>query len=599
MDTVAHVSLTHDLILSTSDKPHPGNPKVTTVLDALRALSKIEARGFTFYDAELNPEFWPYTQMVREIERRGRYLRSLGLERGARVALIIPEYGDFVLSFFGAISAGFIPVPLAPPIGAKERQHVEVVAGILQASGAALLILGNLQKTAVSALRSHAPSLEILPASNMRENRHILYEEFAHDYTLTPSDICFLQYTSGSTSRPKGVIVTHGNLVANAHAIFLEHFEADLNRDVTLAWLPLYHDMGLIGFVCSPLIIGLSAVVYPVLTFMWRPNSWMRLVAKHRATVTFAPNFAFRLVAKRQKEVEGLDLSSLRILGCGAEPIEADALREFAKVFGPGNLNPSAVMPAYGMAEHTLAITFESYRDPLCTLCIDRAAYERGEIRHVAADHPGAMELVSCGRPFAGHQVAIRGEHGLLPSGRVGEIVLRGPSVTPGYFGDEQATAALFWEGWMRTGDLGFVYAGRLYVSGRTKDVVIINGKNYYPQDIEWELDRVPGLRRGAIVVLGVTVEGSERIVVVAETGPTTAEAEAALRRVVTSVVTAATGISPYQIVFVPPHTVPKTSSGKLQRQKTKQRLLDGTLEDEMRQFRQAREIKRAASVGE
>jgi len=552
-------------------------------------MSTEQERGFTFYDRELNPSFLSYARVVREARRRGRYLRSLGVRPGARVALIISENSDFVLTFYGAITAGLVPVPMAPPLGPRQRGYAETVVGILQASGAEMLVTSELLAPFVEPLRQAVPKLRYVTfVQSMRENIDQEFLEWDEPFTTQPDDVCFLQFTSGSTSRPKGVIVTHGNLVANARAVMVEDFVVDPSTDVMVAWLPLYHDMGLIGFVCFPLIVGVSSVLCPTLTFMFRPNSWMQLVHKHRATITFAPNFAYGLVARRQKDVAGLDLSCLRVIGCGAEPILADTLRLFAKTFEPAGLPPEALMPAYGMAENTLANTFEDYRQPLRTLVIDRELYEQHSVVRLLPDGSArrSLEIVSCGKPFAGHEVAIMNKDGeLLEPGHVGEIVLRGPSATRGYYGNEAATHELYTRDWMHTGDLGFVHEGNLYVSGRLKDVIIVQGRNLYPQDVEWELEQIPGLRRGGVVAFGVPREGGERVVIVAETKAAVTDE---LREAVEACVAQVTGAAPADVLFVSPNVVPKTSSGKVQRRKTRAAYLDGSL------FRDARTPKTA-----
>lgn len=547
---------------------------IRTVIDALEAVAREDRRGFTFYDQDLVAHHWPYAELVREARRRGRYLRSLGLARGARVALVIPDNADFVLTFYGAISAGLVPVPMVPPHGPRQRGYAETAITILAASGAELVVTSALFSPMVEPLRAALPHVRGVAFTEAMRDPADDHAAWHEPQAPGPDDPCFLQFTSGSTARPKGVVVTHGNLVANAHAILRERLQIDITTDLALAWLPLYHDMGLIGFVCAPLIIGLGSVLLPTLKFMFRPSLWMQLIHEHRATMTFGPNFAYGLIARRQGKLDELDLSCLRVIGCGAEPIMADTMRQFAEAFAPARLRPEAVMPAYGMAEHTLAVTFEDPSEPLRTLVIDRDAYETsGEVRPLPADSPRrAIELVSCGKPFAGHAVAIMKDGVLLGPGRVGEVVLRGPSATRGYFGDAAATAALFTEGWMRTGDLGFVYDGNLYVSGRVKDLIIVNGKNHYPQDIEWQLEALPELRKGGVVAFGVARDATERVVIVAEVR---GEVTTALREAIEARVAEVTGASPAEIVFVPRNTLPKTSSGKVQRRKTRALYLD------------------------
>jgi fatty-acyl-CoA synthase len=582
------------LILRHSDFQLFDPLRLRTLIDAMERSSLITTRGFRFYDNEFNSEWWSFADVVVEARRRGRYLRSQGLQRGARLGLIVPECRDFVLTFYAAISAGLVPVPMAAPIGFREKAQLETLTGILRVSNTEHLIVGSLPDATLDAIRQCAPAVRVMRADEMVSNRECTFDDQSVGHSPEPDETCFLQFTSGSTSQPKGVVVSHASVIANAEGFALLHMQGDVERDVALTWLPLHHDMGLIAFVCAPLVHGGNCVIYPTLAFMWRPNSWMTLVDKHRATMSTAPNFAYRLVARRQKNVAALDLSCLRVLGCGAEPIEPAVLRQFTETFAPAGLRPEAIMPCYGMAENTLAVTCERIDEPLRTLVIDRAAYELGVARPLGNDPTiQGLEVVSCGRPIHGCQVVIRGTNGeLLEPGRVGEISLRGTSVTSGYYCDPSATAALFSNGWLLTGDLGFVFEGDLYVCGRTKDVIIVNGRNFYPSDVEMQLQSVPGLRSGGTVVIGVPHDGTERFVVVAEItcAPTTA-----LRDAVIAAVTAATGMSPHDIVFVPPSTIPRTSSGKVQRAKTKAMYREGALAAQVRLWRQERAARRQA----
>lgn len=557
---------------------------IRTVIDALEARSRDDHHGFTFYDHDLVEVRWSYAELVREARRRGRYLRSLGVARGARIALLVPDNADFVLTFYAAISAGLVPVPIVPPIGPRQRGYAETVVGILLASGAELVVTSQALAALAGPLRQVVPGLrDIVVVEQMHDNRAEDFAAWDEPFTVEPDDICFLQFTSGSTSRPKGVIVSHRNLVANAGAILVGKLQVDVDADVCLAWLPLYHDMGLIGFVCSPLILGLRSILFPTLKFMYRPSLWMQLIHKHRATFTFGPNFAYGLVAQRQKDVGELDLSCLRVIGCGAEPVMADTMRQFIAAFAPARLRPEAVMPAYGMAEHTLAATFEDHTALLRTLVIDRDDYETGGVaRPLPAGSPRrGLEIVSCGTPLAGHEVAIMKDGELVEPGQVGEIVLRGASATRGYFADAAATSMLYTGGWMHTGDLGFIHDGSLYVSGRLKDVIIVNGKNYHPQDIEWELEALPELRKNGVIAFGVTQDGTERVVIVAETR---SEATAALREAIERRLAEVIGIGVSDIVFVSRNTLPKTSSGKVQRRRTRALYLDRALHREDRE---------------
>jgi fatty-acyl-CoA synthase len=536
-----------------------------TLVDALHRVRGETQRGFTFLDRDLQPSHWPFSDLVAECERRGSALRTLGLQRGDRVALILPEGEDFVLSFLGAILAGIVPVPMYPPASlARAAAYLETTQAILRSCGARVLVTTAEGKLLASQLLGgESPLREILTVDQLSVpfSSPSLLEDPA------PEDICFLQYTSGSTALPKGVVVQHRNVVANGWAIMRDGLQSDCERDRGLSWLPLYHDMGLIGFVLAPLLVGVPVVFVPTLSFVKQPSVWLKLVSGYRATITFAPNFAFGLCVKRARHDHTLDLSCLRVLGCGAEPIHAQTIRDFLAHYRPHGLSPNALVSCYGMAEATLAIAFERLDEPFRTLRIDRDAYcERGEIQ------AGELELASCGSSFPGHQLAIVGEDGrMLPEGRVGEVLFRGPSVTAGYYGDQLATRAAQRDGWLYTGDLGFLSEGRLYISGRKKDLVILHGRNYYPQAIEWEVEQLAGVRPGSAVAFASEFESSERLVIVVEGGgQPSAQELTQLQSAIRARISSALGIAVERVLVAKQSTVPRTTSGKLQRRKTR-----------------------------
>jgi fatty-acyl-CoA synthase len=308
----------------------------------------------------------------------------------------------------------------------------------------------------------------------------------------------------------------------------------------------------------------------PVL-FLKRPTEWLKAIHRYRATITFAPSFAYDLCLRRvkQADLEQLDLSSLRVAGCGAEPVRADTLEAFAQAFAPAGFNPRAFMPCYGMAEHTLAITFAKLGQPLQ---VDHISSEALVVRRRAAPprgvHERALRIVNCGRPFAGHEVQIVDEEGLvLPERAIGEILARGPSMMQGYFEQPDATARTLRNGWLHTGDEGYLSGGELYVCGRQKDIVIVNGRNFYPEDLEWAVGELPGVRSGNVVTFGVGGLGGgdrERVVVVVESKGKLPAPELSLevrRRIVESV-----GLQVDEVVIAPPGTVQRTSSGKVKR---------------------------------
>ena len=554
-----------------------------TLIDVLQTTSHITHKGYDFLDGKLESRAWSFAELNAEADRRGAYFQSLGLKKGDRVAMIVPDGQDFVLTFFGAIRAGLVPVPMYPPLAlGKMDSYVESARKIMTTAGARYLVTSKAVAPIVWSLVPRVPSLEdVLTVEKVEKGARETTHPFV-DPQLRSEDTCFLQFTSGSTSDPKGVVVTHANLVANAKAIMVDGLQSDGEKDRGVSWLPLYHDMGLIGFVVAPLLTQVPVVFIPTLSFVKGPNTWMDTINKYRGTITFAPNFAFGLAAKRMnaRRAEKLDLSCLRVVGCGAEPIHVDTMRAFIDAFAPAGLKPEAVMPAYGMAEATLAISFDRLDRTFKSVRIDRTRYELDKVVQ-PSNASDAMELVSCGHTFAGHEVGIMGdEKELLGAGRVGEVVLRGPSVTTGYFENEDATAALLRDGWLHSGDLGFMLGGELYISGRMKDLIILNGRNYYPQSIEWEVEQVGGVRRGNVVAFAVAGAQSEELVVVAETR---AAERDELRKAIKQRVHDSFGLRARAVVLVEPGALPKTSSGKLQRRRTRNMYETSTLESENR----------------
>ena len=557
-----------------------------TLVDAVTRLRGDTGKGFVFMRADGSERFCSFQEIHADVTRRGAHLVNRGLKKGDRLALVIPDGDEFVLSFLGAVMAGVVPVPLYPQLTFKnvEAYH-ETVAHIVRASGAKLLLTTPATRPFVEPVLGKVDTL-----SGVFTTDEITGPAPAPlDVTVTPDDLAFLQFTSGSTSRPKGVAVTHRNLAANSYAFMIEGLGKDSSFDKGVSWLPLYHDMGLIGFVIGPLFTEIPVVFIPTASFVRAPRIWLDTIHKHRGSITYAPNFAYALVTKRlkDKDVAGLDLSCMRIAGCGAEPIQARTLRDFAQKLAPVGFDPRSYLPSYGMAEATLAITFAPHGTGMRSDSVDPASVQARSAKQVSAGE--GQEIVSCGRPFPAHELRILGEAGeVLGERQIGEITTRGPSITSGYYKEPELTQAAFRDGWLHTGDLGYLAAGELYICGRLKDVIIIRGRNFYPQDIEWVVSELPGVRRGNVVAFGVTVNdegqvdvkgatengsGEERLVVCAEAFQSDA---AGLTDAIQNAVTAELGLAPYRVQIVPQGALPRTSSGKPQRRKTKQMFLDG-----------------------
>ena len=538
-----------------------------TLVDAVRALEGERERGFVFVKADGSERLFSFHDIGAEAERRASHLAAQGLRKGDRLAMVIPDGDEFVLSFLGALFAGVVPVPVYPQLSFKNIDaYVETVAHVARASGASLLLTTTATKGYVEAVLPRVDTLRgLMTVDEMASEARPL------QVAVGPDDLAFLQFTSGSTSKPKGVMVTHGNLAANSAAFMLDGLRRDPAVDKGVSWLPLFHDMGLIGFVVGPLFTNVPCVFMPTASFVRAPRLWLDKIHAHRGTITYAPNFAYALVAKRMKDrdVEGLDLSCLRVAGCGAEPIQARALRDFAERLAPAGFDPRAFLPSYGMAESTLAITFMPLGEGLQTDTNDVG-----------------QEIVDCGAPFEGHDLAVVDEAGnKLGEREVGQIVARGPSVSVGYFQEPEMTAETYKalpgdEGgpWLHTGDLGYLAGGRLFVCGRLKDVIIVRGRNYYPSDIEWavgEVSRERSVRQGNVVAFGVPVEGEEQLVVCCE--GTSSEAEA-IQESTARCLAEQFGLKAHEVFVAALASLPRTSSGKPQRRKTKQMYVDGTL---------------------
>ena len=545
-----------------------------TLIAAQDAAAHVTHQGYTFLDNDLKPAEWSFAEVSCEARRIGRCLQAMGFNKGDRIALVLSSPQSFVLSFLGTISAGAMPVPMYPPLAlCRLDNYIERAVGILRVSGArAILTTGDLLPV-LQPVKDRVSTLERL--LDTEDLIRMAPGPATTETDVKPDEACFLQFTSGSTSEPRGVVVTHRNLIANAQAM-IRSLEINPEFDRAVSWLPLYHDMGLIGFVIATLVARIPAIFIPTIAFVKHPGIWMETVHRFRATITFGPNFAFDLAAKRAPKISRInpDLSCLRVLGCGAEPINPKTMESFIAAFSPWGLRPNAILPCYGMAEATLAIAFDHLHQPMKKLVIDRQAYEEKNIaRPIACDEEpldpkNRFELVSCGRTFPDHEIRILDDTGEpLPEGQVGEIVFRGPSVTPGYFRNPEATRQLLKGGWLHTGDLGFILNGDLYVSGRQKDLVIINGRNYPPQAIEWIVEEIAGIRKGSVVAFSVNGDSTEKLIIIAETIMTD---HGDLSRTIEAQVRSAYGLAVHRVVLVGRGSIPKTSSGKLQRRRTK-----------------------------
>jgi fatty-acyl-CoA synthase len=504
------------------------------------------AGGYWFLSESGDERFTPYADLLDAARHVANTLRAAGLRRGEAVAVVSGDPEQFLRGFLGAAVAALVPVPVCPPEGPAD------------AAGAADRLQRTLQVArarAVLCAPELAPALDSV-ARGVGTVRCVQGLDAACGgaagdvATVGLDDVALIQFTSGSTSHPKGVVLTHGSLAANIEAL-ASPGGLDLDeRTVGASWLPLHHDMGLVGVALASMYVGCRTVLMPARLFPKRPTAWLKAITRHRATISFAPNFAYELCVRRTKDSEllDLDLSSWRIAGCGAEPISADTLAAFAERFAPAGFRPGCFVPSYGLAEHTVAVTFARRDGP------PRVDVER--------------RVVACGRPLPGHALRILDDDGrVLEDGSVGEIAVSGPSLMRGYLCEEGLEDEPVRDGWFRTGDLGYLDAGELFICGRKKDLILVAGRKYHPEDLEAAVAGLPRLRRGGVVAFaGGACRDGDRVVVVAEASRPDADLVREVRRCVYE----ASRLQVDDVRLVPAGTIPRTSSGKLRRADTR-----------------------------
>ncbi|MCF8199848.1 MAG: AMP-binding protein [Sulfuritalea sp.] len=501
-------------------------------------------------------------------------LRGIGIEPGQCVALMLPTGLEFFHSFYGILLAGAVPVPIYPPTRPGQiEDHLRRQAGILQNCEAVALVSFDAARMVARMLSGLVPTLkEVTTPEELCKAGASAGQ--AEDHLGRTDDIALLQYTSGSTGSPKGVTLDHGNLLANirtwGQAVGLSP------SDVVVSWLPLYHDMGLIGAWLGSLYHACPLVLMSPLDFLARPERWLWAIHQHRGTVTAAPNFAFELCLRHFDPVrlKDLDLSSWRYAANGAEPVAADTLSRFAAAFAPHGFHATALAPVYGLAECSVGLAVSPPgRGPLIERVRREALLADGVALLADTSDAHALQLVACGLPLPGHEIRIVDDAGHeLPPRHVGRLEFRGPSATRGYFHNEEASAGLIRDGWLDSGDLAYLAAGDIFITGRIKDTIIRGGRNLYPYELEEAVGAIPGVRRGCVAVFGVAVagQGTEKLVVVAESRETESVARQDLIQRINALAVDLLGTPPDDVVLAPPHGVLKTSSGKIRRAATR-----------------------------
>lgn len=519
------------------------------------------------YSEEEEPERLSYRDLEQGAARGAAGLWEHGVRPGDRVALMLPTDRSYFFSFYAILLVGAVPVPIYPPTRLSQLEdHLRRHSRILQNAGVRLLITFPEAGRVAQLLKRLVPSLRHLVYWSLLENS----PGGSPRVSRSGGDIAFLQYTSGSTGNPKGVILSHDNLLANIRA--MGQAVGVSPDDVFVSWLPLYHDMGLIGAWLGSLYFGLPLVVMSPLRFLARPSRWLWAIHRHRGTLSASPNFGYELCLRKvpEEELLGLDLSSWRYAFNGAEPVSATTLQDFARRFTPCGFDARCLAPVYGLAEAAVGLAFPPpQRGPL----IDRIDRDRfmlnGEALPAKRDDTDPLAIVACGRPLPGYKLQVVDNAGrVLPERREGRLEFQGPSSTRGYYENPQATSCLFRDGWLDTGDRAYLAQGEVYITGRIKEMIVRGGRNIYPYELEQLVGELPGVRKGCVAVFPCTdpATGSERLVVVAESREQDPDRQQAIRRSIRECASDLLGMPPDEVVLAPPHTVLKTSSGKLRR---------------------------------
>jgi len=486
-------------------------------------------------------------------------------------------------------------MPYTMYIGGKDA-YVERVTGMLRAAAACAVvtssdleghILAGAAGAGVETVLTHE-ALQALPESLVK------LEAFG------PDDVAYIQYSSGSTSEPKGVLITQKAIMANTQGILRDGLRVT-KSDRAFSWLPLYHDMGLVGFCLAPMMGQVSVDYISTPSFARRPALWLRLMSENRSTVSFSPSFGYDLAARRiNGEAVTLDLSNWRAAGIGGDMVRADVLKQFSDTLSVSGFDQNAFMPSYGMAESTLAVSFSDVSQPIRIDMIDKLTFKLSgrAVPALETQHEDAVRsFVVCGKPLPGHEMVVRDEMGsVLRDREIGHIFVKGPSLMSGYYHNAQATdAVIAADGFLATGDMGYLLDGEIVITGRAKDLILHNGRNIWPQDIEWAAEQVEPLKSGDVAAFAVEGEdGDDDVVVLVQCRVTTAAEIEKLRREVSAVVHHSAGVE-CAVVLVPPKSLPFTSSGKLSRAGAKQKFVSGELVEITQRAPQAAEFLAAA----
>lgn len=567
MDTVANPS-DHDLPLRLAD--------FATLADALDYAAEGES-GFSFYDAsgELK-EALPYRELRRRARALARRLLHRGLSRGDRIAAVAETGPEFAVLFFACQYAGLVPVALPISINfGNHEAYVEQLRGLLDASAPSLALAPPELLPFLEEAAGQLPGLDTGSVSDLEQEAEV-------DTELRPTgpdEVAYLQFTSGSTRFPRGVVITEAAVMSNLRGIVKQGLEVRAG-DRCASWLPFYHDMGLVGFLLAPMVSQTPVDFLRPRDFAIRPVLWLKLLSRNRGTVAFSPPIGYELCTRRLRpdDLEELDLGCWRVAGVGAEMVRTEPLERFAETVAPVGFDPDAFLPCYGLAESSLAVTFPALGRGASTECVDADALsDRGVAVPADPDDSRTSEIVNCGEPLPGHELVIRDGAGEpLGDREVGRVTLRGPSVMRAYFRDPQATKEVLSEdGWLDTGDLGYLTDEGLFITGRRKDLIIVNGRNIWPQDLEYLAEQEPEVRIGDTSAFGVSEpDGVEKAVLVVQCRVSDPVERDDLVSRIQSSVYRSSGVH-CLVDLVPPRTLPRTSSGKLSRSEARKGFLE------------------------
>lgn len=552
-----------------------------TLVEALYRYGEIEADRPHIYllDEEGNEKIIRYGQLLTNAKKVAQGLMIRGIKNGETVAIMLPTCEEFFYCFFGILLAGGIPVPIYPPFRMDQiEDYAKREAKILSNAGVRILITFQKAEAVSKLLKVFITNLnEVVTTDDLMQSPGEI-----PNLTIEAEDPALIQYTSGSTSDPKGVLLTHFNLLSNLRAVGKTIHITAADRVVT--WLPLYHDMGLIGTWLGSLYYGIPVTVLSPLFFLNRPERWLWAIHYYRGTLSAGPNFAYELCVRKINDdmIQGLDLSSWRLAFNGAEAIYPKTMERFAEKFAPYGLKPETLFPVYGLAESTVALAFPPLGRVPRIDKIERESFEKQ--KRAVPIQPGEenfLEFISCGKPIVGHEIRIVDDADQeLPERRIGNLQFRGPSAMQGYYRNPDATQAAYHNGWWNTGDLGYFADEEIFITGRKKDIIIKAGRNLHSAELEDIAGQVTGVRKGCVVAFGVSdaQSGSEKLIIVAETNVQKAEVRDQIVAEIIEKIATDVGMPPDQVVLVAPKTIPKTSSGKLRRAACKESYLLGKL---------------------